>query len=299
MRSIANGKYVLREALGHGGTAQVFRAQRSTDSQVVAAKIIPIRGIASASELLGRYEELARLEHPHILPILEVGISEEVLYVVSPLADEGSLRQALQRGQVLREGAVELIVHIGDALDYAHARGILHLDVKPANILLASGSHALLGDFSVMQANPGATGHPRVRGTPAYMAPEQCTLRPTGPAADQYALGVTSFELLTGRRPFAADSPTELLRRQVLEPPPAPSIVCPDLPPGLDYILGRALSKEPRQRFPTVKSFAVALAEVMGSESYAAQPPRASSDEERTLEVVTLDLRPGASGQRL
>jgi serine/threonine protein kinase len=298
--TIANGKYVLGEALGHGGTAHVFRAHRSTDAQALAAKVIPIRDIDNPPALVARYEQIARLEHPHILPILDVGISRDVLFVISPLAEEGSLRQALQHGVVHRKLAVELIVHIADALQYVHGRGLVHLDVKPANILLTRGLHPLLGDFGLIQPAPNLTGRARVRGTPAYMAPEQCTLGTTGPATDQYALGITTFELLTGRRPFSAESPDELLRRQVLEPPPLPSRVSPDLPPDLDRVLMKALSKNPRQRFPTVGDFALGLTDVMTRASSAAVMRRqTSTDDELTLEVVTIELRPGVSGRRM
>lgn len=298
--AIANGNYVLGEALGHGGTAHVFRARRSSDSQWLAAKILPIHNIENPAALLARYQQIGRLEHPHILPIVDVGFEQETFYVISPIAEEGSLRQALQRGQIHRKLAIELIVQIADALEYAHRRGIVHLDVKPANILLARNRRPLLGDFGLIQPAPGPTGRARVRGTPAYMAPEQCTLRPTGPATDQYGLAITSFELLTGRRPFAADSPDEVLRRQVFDTPPVASAVCADLPRDLDHALSRALAKEPRERFPSVQAFAAALAKAMATATPGApshgQP---LTGEDRTLDVLTLELRGGASGNRM
>jgi eukaryotic-like serine/threonine-protein kinase len=298
--TIANGKYVLGAALGHGGSAHVFRAHRSTDDQPLAAKIVPISDVENPPALLARYEQVARLDHPCILPILDVGISRDVLFVISPLAEEGNLRQALQHGLVHRRLAVELIVHIADALQYVHERGLVHLDVKPANILLTRGLHPLLGDFGLIQPAPNPTGRARVRGTPAYMAPEQCTLGPTGPAIDQYALGITSFELLTGRRPFSAESPDELLRRQVLEPPPLPTTVSAELPPDLDRVLMKALSKNPHERFPTVRAFALRLASVMTRASSATvMRPQTPIDDQPTLEVVTIELRPGISGRRL
>jgi serine/threonine-protein kinase len=284
--SISHGAYVVGQALGRGGSARVFRAQRSSDGREVAAKVIPVGELEDAAALVARYQRIAELEHPNILRIFDVGISDEMLFVISPIAAEGSLRQLLQRGQLQHDLALRLIGQLADALDYLHRRDILHLDVKPANVLLAAGRHPLLGDFGLLPPRSS-----RIRGTPAYMSPEQCRLGPVGPAADQYALAVCSFELLTGQRPFVGGSPYTLLRRQVAEPPPPPTSVCPGLPADVDRVLLKALAKDPHQRFPTVEAMAAALIRAMAGAGPAAPPPRRrASDDERTLEVVTIDL---------
>ena len=296
--SLWKGTYVLGEPLGRGGTASVYRARRSndrTDANELAVKVIPLDEIEGPQAVLERYHRIARLHHPNLLPILDLGISDRMLFVVSPLAEEGSLRELLRRGSLSPQVALRIMCQIADALQYLHDQGILHLDVKPANIMLAAGHEPMLGDFGLSEKlAPGPTGRPRVRGTPAYMAPEQCQVAPIGPPGDQYALAVTSFEPLTGRRPFMGGSPDEMLRRQVFEPPPSPSRVCPWLPVEVDEVLLRALVKDPARRFPSVSAFASALNRAMATVRSDVPPPRsAESSEPATLEAVTVDIGPG------
>ncbi len=293
------GAYVLGEPLGQGGTATVWRARSSADGAEVAAKILSLDDVDDPPVLLARYQRIATLDHPHILPILDVGVADQTLYVVTPLAQGGSLRQLLQRGQLDRHLTLQLLGQVASALQYLHAREIVHLDVKPANILLGDGGHPLLGDFGLVQPRPGPTGRPRVRGTPAYMAPEQCLAAPLGPASDQYALAVMSFELLTGRRPFIGGAPETMLLRQVSEPPPAASHVCPQLPREVDAVLMRGLAKDPSLRFSSVASLAAALRRALASAPAGAPPhdanapPAAATLDLVTLEPVTVELAPG------
>lgn len=298
--SLHNGAYVLGEALGRGGTACVYRARRVSDSANVAAKVVTLDDIENVAALVDRYQRIARLSHPHILPIYDIGISDQVLFVITPLAEEGSLRQLLQRELVPTELAIRLISHIADALHYLHNRGIVHLDVKPANIMLAARSHPLLGDFGLLELEPGPSGRIRVRGTPAYMSPEQCRLEPVGPASDQYSLAITSFELLTGRRPFSGSSPGETLLRQSAEPPPSPRLLQPSLPAEADAVVLKALAKYPQERFPSVSAFARALSKAM-VDAPPGPPPEhwVEAREETTLQAVTLELAPGAGRSSL
>ena len=338
-RTIGNGRYALGEALGHGGSGQVFRARRFPDAQEVAAKVIPIRDADEPVALLGRYRQIAQLEHPHILPILDVGISEDVLFVISPLASGGNLRQLVQRGQLEAHAVVGMVGQIADALRkdrYLHFRrsrvaglGRVCLDhfrlafgrnrhrlsflltvssaagplTKPVPFWRESikllYDHPLLADFSLMQPVSGPAGRSRVRGTPAYMAPEQCTLGPLGPATDQYALGVTTFELLTGQKPFVGESPREMLRRQVCEPPPSPTSVNPALPREVDGVLLTALAKAPHHRYPDLAAFVVALTNALAHSPSVAPAPGLARAADRTLDAITLELEPSASRQRL
>jgi serine/threonine protein kinase len=288
--SLCRGAYLLGAPLGKGGTASVYRARRSTDAEEVAAKVIPVTEIEEPAQLLSRYRAVARLSHPNLLPIYDVGISEQVFFVITPLAGEGSLRQLLHYGQLSANVAVRLISQVADALQYLHDRGIVHLDVKPANIMLAAGRRPLLGDFGLLQLEPGPTGRPRIRGTPAYMSPEQCRLEPSGPASDQYALAVTSFELLTGRRPFVGSTPAEMLLRQSAEPPPSPRALCPSLSYEVERVVLKALAKYPGQRFPTVAAFAHALERAVLGAALGARPPLRAAADEATLDAVTLEL---------
>jgi serine/threonine-protein kinase len=285
--------YTLGERLGHGGTATVRRARRSSDGAELAVKIVPLETLDDDGELLlARYRCIAALDHhPHLLPILDVGISQAVLYVSMPLIEGGSLRQALQHAQVDRHRALQLIHQVASALQHLHARDILHLDVKPANILMERGENPLLSDFGLVQPRALRDGRTRVRGTPAYMAPEQCLGAPTSPASDEYALAVMSFELLTGRRPFVGGSPDAMLRRQVTEPPPTPSSIAPDLPRALDAVLAQGMAKHPSKRFRSAADLADALERALAGipSGPPAHPVDAVSDA-KTLQLVTLEL---------
>jgi serine/threonine-protein kinase len=287
--------YTLGEPLARGGTAAVRRARRSSDGAPVAIKTVPLDALEDPSALLARYQRIAALDHPHILPILDVGIATAVLYTVMPLIEAGSLRQRLQRGQLDRHVALRVIRTIANALQYLHARDILHLDVKPANILLGNGESPLLSDFGLVHPSYTRDGRARVRGTPAYMAPEQCLAEPTGPASDQYALAILGFELLTGRRPFVGGSPDAMLRRQVIEPPPFASSVSPDLPRDVDAVFTRGLAKEPSRRFASVTELAEGLRRALSNapDHPPAHPLDLAPDAE-TLELVTLELVPAA-----
>ena len=302
--SLHDGGYVLGEALGRGGTACVYRARRASDSTQVAAKVVTLDNIETVDALVDRYKGIARLSHPHILPIYDVGISDQLLFVITPLAEEGSLRQLMQRERVTPEFAVRLVSQIADALQHLHNRGIVHLDVKPANILLTAGGRPLLGDFGLLALEPGPSGRVRVRGTPAYMSPEQCRLEPVGPASDQYSLAITSFELLTGHRPFSGSSPGETLLRQSAEPPPSPRSLQPSLPAEADAVVLKALAKYPQERFPSVTAFARALSKAMVDVPPGPPPEhwpehRVEASEEATLQAVTLELAPSTSRSSL
>jgi serine/threonine-protein kinase len=287
--------YTLGEPLAQGGTATVRRARRSRDGADVALKTVPLASLDNPAALLARYQRIALLDHPHLLPILDVGISTTVLYVAMPLIEGGSLRKVLQQGPLDRHFALALIAEVASALHYLHACDILHLDVKPANILLGDGEHPFLADFGLIQPSATREGRIRVRGTPAYMAPEQCLAAPTGPATDQYALAVMSFELLAGRRPFVSSTPDAMLRRQVTEPPPPITSIAPELPRGLDAILQRGLAKDPSGRFGSVADLAEALLRALAGElsGLPAHAVDAASDA-KTLEAVTLELAPTA-----
>ena len=261
------GGYRLTDRLGQGAMAQVYRGL-APDGRPVAVKLLhpSLTGDAGFLARFRREAEAAcRLDHPHIVKVLDHGSEGELHYLVMELVDGPSLQAALaDRSEPLEPAeAVALVATLADALDYAHRQGIVHRDVKPSNVLLANGrlDDPMLSDFGVARMVDAtvATQAGALLGTPAYMAPEQGEGQPGDERSDVYALGVILYELLTGRPPFQADSPYALILRHIHTPPPPPRSLRPDLPPALEAVVLQALQKDPAARYPTAAAFAQAL----------------------------------------
>ncbi len=263
------GRYVLSRKLGAGGMAEVWEAFDEGLHRSVAVKVVrdEIAGEAEFRERFIREARLAAgLEHPRILPIYDFGTEAGVTYLVMPLLPGGSLRERIA-GPMHPEEAIDCLASIAAALDHAHARGVLHRDVKPSNVLVDASGSLLLADFGLAKSTAVSselTAAGMVVGTPAYMAPEQAIGRPVDARADQYALGVLAFELLTGRTPFRSESPFAVLDKHLREAPPPPSTFVPSLPPSVDAVLARALAKLPQERFATCREMVEALAGALG-----------------------------------
>ncbi len=272
------GRYVLSRKLGAGGMAEVWEAFDEGLHRSVAVKVVRDE-IADELEFRERFVREARLaaqlEHPRILPIYDFGTEAGVTYLVMPLLPGGSLKELIQ-GPMPGEEAVEALSAIAAALDHAHSRGVLHRDVKPSNVLVDASGSLLLADFGLAkntEVSSELTAAGMVVGTPAYMAPEQAIGRSVDPRADQYALGIVAFELLTGRTPFRSESPFAVLDKHLREAPPPPSSFVPGLPPEVDTVLAKALSKKPQDRYGTCREMVTALAEALGT----AMPARPST----------------------
>jgi serine/threonine-protein kinase len=260
------GRYRLDELLGRGGMAEVFRATDTKLARTVAVKVI-LQTHAAEEHFLERFLREARmvasLEHPNILPIYDFGEENGVPFLVMPYLPGGSLRDRLKAGPVPLAVASAWIAQLADALDAAHAAGVLHRDVKPANVLLGKDDRLFLADFGIakmLESQKGLTATGVVVGTPVYMAPEQAQGRPASPATDRYALAVVAFEILAGRPPFEGDSVLSLMHQHVATPPPMLSLRVAGLPAGLDAVLSQALAKDPSQRPPTCRAFATGVA---------------------------------------
>lgn len=272
------GRYVLSRKLGAGGMAEVWEAFDEGLHRSVAVKVVRDE-IAGEPEFRERFIREARLaaqlEHPRILPIYDFGTEAGVTYLVMPLLPGGSLKERIT-GPMPADEAVEALAAIAAALDHAHARGVLHRDVKPANVLVDASGSLLLADFGLAKntaVSSELTAAGMVIGTPAYMAPEQAIGRPVDARADQYALGIMAFELLTGRTPFRSESPFAILDKHLREAPPPPSAFVPGLSPAVDAILAKALAKKPEDRFETCRQMVEGLAAALG----ASMPLRAST----------------------
>ncbi|HUM03115.1 MAG TPA: protein kinase [Thermoanaerobaculia bacterium] len=267
------GRYRLIEKAGVGGMSEVWKAEDTTLHRTVAVKVIltPVAEDPTYRERFLREARLvAGLEHPNVLPVYDFGTQTvegaEVSYLVMPLVLGGSLKGHIT-GPMPYGIAVAWLQAVSAALDHAHAKGILHRDVKPGNVLLDSQGRPLLADFGLARSSESISGLTQtgtVLGTPLYMAPEQAMGGTLDGRADQYALAVIAFEILTGLVPFRADSPLAVLHQHVSVPPPPASSIIPAIPPAADAVLSKALAKKPADRFPSCSAFVEALAGALG-----------------------------------
>lgn len=274
MESVAPGfleaiahRFRVEDVCGRGGTSVVYRARDVRNDRLVALKVFrPELTAAMGTERFLREVHIARsLVHPHIVPALEFGEQNGVLYSVLTFVPGETLRSRLTReGPLPLDEALRLTRQVGDALSYAHAQGIVHRDVKPENILLSEG-RALLGDFGIARAIVVAAGDRLtdsgiVIGTPAYMSPEQATADAALDArTDQYALAVCLYEMIAGDPPFTARTSQALIARLVAEPPPPLETVRPTVPLGIVAAIERAMAKVPADRFESVEAFLAAV----------------------------------------
>ncbi len=222
------GKYEITELLGQGGMATVYKGYQRDVDRYVAVKVLPPHpGLDSQFVERFRLEArtIARLQHPHILPLYDYGDDSDILYLVMMFVDGGSLSDRIRRGAIPIPEIRRLFEQIAGALDYAHRQNVVHRDIKPDNILLDREGHALLADFGIVKLMEGvstsaltATGG--LVGTPAYMSPEQAQGLPLDSRSDIYSLGIVVFEMLTGRQPFSAETPMQLVFEHITTPVP-------------------------------------------------------------------------------
>lgn len=262
------GRYQIIEQIGEGGMATVYKAHDTRLDVEVAVKVIRTEKLAPEilQRSLTRFEReaknLARLNHPNIIRVTDYGEYEGKPYLVMPYFPGGSLKKRLGEPIPWQE-AFQLILPIARALDYANRQNMIHRDVKPSNILMTADGEPMLTDFGIakvldLEETADLTGTGMGIGTPEYMAPEQWQGN-TSTQSDLYSLGVVLYEMITGQKPFSANTPAALLLKQATEPLPRPSEVVRDLPDKVENILVRALAKEPKERFKDIGDFVSVL----------------------------------------
>jgi hypothetical protein len=295
------GRYAILERLGAGGMGTVYRANDPQLDRPVALKVPHFRPAGPDRRLVverfvreGR--AAARVRHPYVCPVYDVGEHEGLPYVVMAYIDGHPLSALLEVGALGAQRAAELVAKVALGLEAVHAAGVIHRDIKPSNILLDASGEPLLTDFGL--ALPVADAEPLTRdgavvGTPAFMAPEQAAGRTgaIGPATDIYALGVVLYVALTGRRPFEGPA-APAQPRPGHEPPCPPSALCGGLDPALDAIVLRALAQQPEGRYRSAREFAGALHGWLDTRGGAAvpetpQPARADAPVARVVEAIT------------
>jgi WD40 repeat protein len=281
--------FKVHEEIGRGGMSIVYRAQQSRPERVVALKMLLFGASASTERrlrFLAEADAVARLQHPGIVQIYEVGEHEGLLFLVLEYMDGGSLAQKLAGKPLPAREAAELVEVLAWAVQHAHSHGVIHRDLKPANILLAArrgpdvesrllASYPKISDFGLAkQERSNLTANGDMLGTPSYMAPEQATgaVKEVGPAADIYGLGGILYELLTGRPPFVAESVLETLQQVRTRDPLPPRRLTPSIPRDLETICLTCLEKEPGQRYSSAGALADDLRRFLNGHPVHARP---------------------------
>ncbi len=285
------GRYHILEQLGEGGMAIVYKAFDTRLETDVAVKVIRTENLAPSvlERSLKRFEReakaLAKLNHPNIVKVIDYGEYGGKPYLVMPYLPGGTLKSRIKNGALPWPAAVALIIPIARALEYAHRLHVIHRDVKPSNILLTGGGHPMLSDFGIAKVLDTAetselTGTGIGLGTPEYMSPEQFQGRADA-RSDIYALGVVLYEIVTGRKPFVADTPAALIIKQATDPLPRPRQFVRNLPESLEMVLFKALAKQPRDRYQNMGIFVSALEQLLlayqKQVAIASRPKRASA----------------------
>ncbi len=295
------GNYRIVRLLGQGGFAHVYLGEHVYLKTPAAIKVLNMQLANDALEsFLKEARTIARLEHPHIIRVLEFGIEEITPFLVMNYAENGTLRQRYPRKSLLPWAKiVSYTKQIADALQYAHGQGVVHRDVKPENMLLRKNKALQLSDFGLaviaqsMSANAPTIG--TRAGTTAYMAPEQIQGRP-GRASDQYALGIVVYEWFCGSWPFTG-SEREITVQQLYTLPPSMRAKVPAITPAIENVVMKALAKEPQERFATVQEFAYALedawkeAQSIGNEgSVSLAPDIASLENSQDMPLLPQEM---------
>ncbi len=298
------GRYQILELLGEGGMATVYKAYDTRLERDVAIKVIRRDAFSSddMDMMLKRFEReaksLARLSHPNIVGVIDYGEHEGSPYLVMVYLSGGTLKDRLGKPMPWKE-AIQLLLPIAYALDYVHDHNIINRDVKPSNILMTDKGQPMLTDFGLVklfgehEKDTTLTSSGTGLGTPDYMAPEQWTGEPTA-QSDLYSLGVVLYEMITGYRPYTADTPAGVLLKQATEALPLPKQYIPDLPKDVESVLLKVLAKSPADRYPNMHAFIDELQNLLAGKEVTASAIKTKQLREQMTGKVDRS-KPGAS----
>lgn len=274
------GPYRIIGQIGQGGMATVYKAYQPSMDRNVAIKVLPSK-LAESQEFIQRFQQeariIAKLEHPHILPVFDYGESDGITYFIMRYLDAGTLADKMEKGRPLPLNEIDhLFTQLAEALSYAHGFGIIHRDLKPSNALIDSHGNLFLTDFGIAKllesASPRLTQTDAIMGTPAYISPEQAQANKVDQRSDIYSLGIILYEMVTGRVPFVAETPLAVLLKHVGDQLPPPSSIKPDVPESIEQVVLKSLAKHPGDRYSTVAEFLAAWKDALQEARFAPRP---------------------------
>src|SRR5918996_479892 len=252
---VLSDRYEVEQTLGEGGMARVFRGTDRVLGRTVALKVLSAR-FAGDRTFVARFRREAQaaagLNHPSVVAVFDTGSGGNAHYIVMEYVEGETLDDLLKReGKLPPDRARDIAAEVARALGVAHASGLVHRDVKPGNVMLTADGRVKVMDFGIARAaaDDKLTQTGTVLGTAAYISPEQAQGRQVDPRSDVYSVGCVLYELVTGRRPFTADSAVAVANMHVHEEPTPPSEIEPGIPPDLEAVVLRAMAKEPEARF--------------------------------------------------
>jgi serine/threonine protein kinase len=262
------GPYEIKGELGRGGMATVYRAYDPRFDREVALKVLP-REFLHDPQFRVRFEReiktIAKLEHPAIVPVYDVGEEDGQPYYVMRYMSGGSLSEWIKKGAFSVQDTARIIERLAAALAYAHQKKIIHRDLKPGNVLFDQNGDPYITDFGIAKFTEAATNvtGSAIIGTPAYMSPEQAQSEQVDGRSDIYGMGVIIYEMLTGRQPYKADTPMGVVIKHITDPVPEISDTNPKLPAGVSDIIKTAMAKDKKERYPTMTDLASAVSSVV------------------------------------
>jgi len=288
------GLYEIKSELGRGGMATVYRAYDPRFEREVAVKVLPSELLHADPQFRLRFEReakiIAQLEHTAIVPVYDVGESDGQPYFVMRYMSGGSLSDLIKAGVLDLNEAIRILTAIAPGLDEAHSKGIIHRDIKPSNILFDRRNNPYISDFGIAkltQAQAGNVTGSAIIGTPAYMAPEQAQGDEIDGRTDIYSLGIILYEMLTGKQPYEADTPMAVAIKHITDPVPHILNANPNLPPGMDAIIQKAMAKNKSDRYPTAVDMANALRDLPRNTATQNQPKVAPAVKETVVSKKT------------